>query len=400
MNSLHDDLLTAQAAGYPTGGYSPALQCIFTSKDGGTTYDYSSDPTATTSKLIYVQQTQEKYGDSGVILLQNNDRSVPTDLTGYYVDLGWGLNTASGLKYGTAPRMWVMHQGDISGGPKNAKREIYTQFSMVGVWGCVLNTQPVKLPSSPSTTIPLYRYDESNYIWGIMGKTIYDVLEYLIETTLSIQTGLAFTLDALGTQDDGQISTVVPFPADGDLLRHINADSPWYFQTYGDLIISLLKLTKCVLVPRAGLAFKIVYPQASDEADETYYSSVADGHPFYEVEHRRLNMSPNHIEIFGGLDEVTGLPTVSGHWFDTDHYSGWVSPAETATYTGDFMPVQALGATNGELWETGFQSDAECRTRAAELGWQLKDQILGTRVVVPMDARVEPYDRVRIEDSI
>ena len=402
MRTLHADLLTAQVSGYPAKGYAPAVRCIFTSKDGGTTYDYSSDPTVTTNKSLYIQQTEEKYNDPGVILLQNNDRTVPTDLTGYYVDLGWGHNTASGIKWDTgagavAPRMWVMHQSEVSGGPKNAKKEIYTQFSMAGVWGAVLNTQPVLIQSFPARDIDIHRHDENNWMISLMNKTIYEVLEQLIENALYTQTGMTFTLDALGSQDDGQISTVIPYPTElEDTLRVINADSPFYYQTYGDLIISLMELTKCILVPRAGMAFRVIYPQAGDAVNETYYSSEADGHPFYEVENRRLNMVPNHIVIYGGEDE---FPTYEGHWFDTDHYSGWVSPSETATYDGPFMPVTAKGDTNSELWETGFRSDAECAIRAAELGWQLKDQRLGTRVVIPMDARVELYDRVSVDDS-
>ena len=398
-------LLTAQTSGYPTGGYAPAVRCIFTSKDGGTTHDYSFNPTLTTNRLLHAQQVEERESDSGVLLIQNNDRSVPTDLTGYYIDLGWGLNTASGVLWGTAngavaPRLWVMNQSDISGGPKNGKKELYTLFQLQGAWGAILNRQPVLLTSTPILTVPLYRYDELNTILILTGKTIYGVLEYLIEVALFSQTGIAFTLDPLGTQDDGQIDTVIPFPFDSTkLLREINADSPAYFQTYGDLILSLLEDTKCVLVPRAGLAFRIIYPQASDTADETYYSSVADGHPFYEVSNNRLNMVPNHIVVYGGVDAVTGLPLYTGHWFDTDHYSGWVTPADTATYTGPFMPATATGSTDNELWELGYTSADQCRTRAAELGWQLKDQILGTRVIIPMDASVELYDRIKVNDD-
>ncbi len=401
-NTLHPDLLTAQTAGYPTGGYAPALRCIFTSKDGGTTHDYSSDPTVTTNKSLYVQQTEEKYSDLGVILLQNDARTVPTDLTGYYVDLGWGHNTASGVKWDTAagavaPRMWVMHQGDVSGGQKGSQPQLVTQLSMAGVWGAVLNTQPVLVKSYPARDIDIHRHDETNWMLSLMNKTIYEVLKQLIENELYAQTGMTFTLDALGTQDDGQISTVIPYPTElEDTLRVINADSPFSYQSYGDLIISLMELTKCVLVPRAGMAFRIIYPQESDTVNETYYSSEADGHPFYEVENTRLNMVPNHIVIYGGEDE---FPTYEGHWFDTDHYSGWVSPAETATYDGSFMPVTAKGDMGGELWETGFRSDEECVLRAAELGWQLKDQRRGTRGVIPMDARVELGDRVQIFDN-
>ena len=403
MRTLNSDLLAAQTYGYPTGeGYDPALRCIFTSKDGGTTHDYSFDPTVTTNKLLHVQQIEERGNDGGVIRLQNNDRAVPADLTGYYVDLGWGHNTASGIKWASAvsPRMWVMSQHDISGGLKLTQPHLYTDFAMAGVWGAVLNKQPILSKSYPLRDIDCHRHDEEYWILSLMNKTIYDVLKQLIQNELSAQTGLSFTLDALGTQDDGQISTVIPFPTElTDSIRLINADSPSSFQTYGDLIRSLMELTKCIIIPRAGLAFKIVYPQSSDTVDETYYSSDADGHPFYEVENRRLNMVPNHIEIYGGLDETYGIPTVSGHWFDTDHYSGWVSPAETATYDGPFMPVVASGGTDNPLWETGMDTEAECIVRAAQLGWQLKDQRLGTRVLIPMDARVELGDRVKIIDT-
>ncbi len=473
--TLHADLLTAQVSGYPTGGYKPAVRCILTSNDGGTTHDYSFDPTVNTNRLQHTQQAEERENDSGVILLSNYDRSVPTDLTGYYVDLGWGHNTSSGNKWASgdgavSPRLWVMRQSDISGAPKGGRPQLYTLFQLQGVWGVVLNTQPVRLGTTP------YFQDENGLLAGM---TIYGCLEYLIETSLTAQTGLTFTLDALGSQDDGHIDTDIVFPTitagsfvTGDeyriltvgttdftligasantvgivfvatgagsgtgtatsittSLREINADSPGTFQTYGELILSLLELTKCIIIPRAGLAFKIVYPQSSDAADETYYSSNADGHPFYEVENRRLNMVPNHIEVFG-----TDIETGVGDWFDSDHFttvtagsfitgsiyyiltigstdftaigatSNTVRLVFTATgagsgtgtavgYTGEFMPVTQ------SISEDGLDTEAETDARAAELGWQLKDQILGTRVIIPMDARVELYDRVRVEDN-
>ncbi|KKN65911.1 hypothetical protein LCGC14_0477280 [marine sediment metagenome] len=405
MRTLTAALLTAQTSGYPVGSYAPAVRCIFTSKDGGTTHDYSFDPTVTTNRLEHVQQIEERENDSGIILLSNYDRAVPTDLTGYYVDLGWGLNTSSGILWDTAagavaPRMWIMRQSDISGAPKGSLPQLYTLFQLQGVWGAVLNKQPFLVESTPFSDIPLYKYDELNTISALTGKTIYGVLEYIIEVLLFAQTGLAFTLDDLGAQDDGEISSIIPFPSDNTkLLRTINDGSPWYFETYGDVIRSLLELTNCILVPRADLAFRIMYPQSSDTADVTYYSSNADGHPFYEAENRRLNMIPNHIEVYGGEDAITGYPTVTGHWYDTDHFSGWVSPATLATYDGPFMEVKASGSTDRMLWETGLDTAEKCRNKAAELGWQLKDQIRGTRVIIPMDARVELYDRVEVNDA-
>ncbi len=387
-NTLDADLLTAQTTGYPTGSYAPAVRCIFTSRDGGTTHDYSFDPTVNTNRLEHVQQVQGRYSDSGVILLSNYDRSVPTDLTGYYVDLGWGLNTASGIKWDTAagavaPRLWVMPQSDISGAPKGSRPQLYTLFQLEGVWSGVLNKQPVRLGTTPYFQYTLAEIGNPFYIIpALTDLTIYGVIEYLIETALSAQTGLTFTLDALGTQDDGHIDTDIPFPSSGELMRTINADSPGRFQTYGELILSLLELTKCILLPRAGLAFRIIYPQTSDAVSETYYSSNADGHPFYEVENRRLNMTPNHIEVFG-----TDPETIVGDWFDPDHYT---SPP---TYDGEFMPVTQ------SISEDGLDTEAEADARAEFLGKQLKDQIRGTRVLIPMDARVELYDRIKIVDA-
>jgi len=398
MRTLDNNLQTAQTTGYPTGGYAPAVRCIFTSKDGGTTHDYSFDPTVNTNRLKHVQQVEERENDSGVILLSNYDRLVPADLTGYYVDVGWGLNTASGVLWDTAagavtPRMWVMQQSDISGAPKGSKPQLYTLFQLQGVWTTILKKQPVRLGETP-----YFQYIDNSpagTLTNLTNLTIYGVIEYLIETALSAQTGLTFTLDALGTQDDGHIDTDIPFPSSGELMRTINYDSPGRFQTYGELILSLLELTKCVLIPRAGLAFKIVYPQSSDTSDETYYSSNADGHPFYEVENRRINIPANHIEVFGTTPETE---STVGDWFDPDHYTTAptrpFTPASIqAAYTGPFMPVTL------SISEDGLDTEAEADARATALGWQRKDQILGTRVIIPMDARNELYDRVKIVDT-
>ena len=267
--TLNASLLTAQTTGFPTGGYQPAVRCIFTSQDGLTTHDYSFDPTVTTSRMHHVEQREAIGKDSGIILLSNYDKSIPADLTGYYVDLGWGHNTASGVKYteadgAVAPRLWVMQQSDISGGLKDTLPQLFTSFQLQGVWDAVLNVQPILL----GVDNVYHQYiDAETILSALTDLTVYGCIEYLIETSLNDQTGLTFTLDALGDQDDDFISSVIPFPSSGELLREINAEAPSIFQTYGEVIRSLLELTKCTIIPRAGLAFKIIYPQASDTAD-------------------------------------------------------------------------------------------------------------------------------------
>jgi len=184
-----------------------------------------------------------------------------------------------------------------------------------------------------------------NNIPELANKTVYGCLEYLIETSLSEQTGLAFYLDALGDQDDGLINdtaVVNPFPSNGfSLLKR--DDVVEEFGTYGDFIGKLLALTNCRLRTEPSLIFKVIYPQDSDAVDETYYSSAA--------------------------------------------------------YTGDFMPVTFEGDEENETWDKTLVSNAQCTAKAESLGVQMKANALGTRVIIPMDARVELFDRVKTVDT-
>lgn len=474
MRICHTALIAAQTNGYPVGGYQPAIRCIFTptgtATAGTATYDYSFNPTVLTNRLIQAEQRESIGDDGGTLIISNYDKSVPDNLTGYYVDLGWGLNTASSVMWdaGTAnavaPRMWVMQQSEISGGAKNSQPQLYKVYELGGVWSAVLNQQPVRIGYAP------YYQDETG---TLANQTVYTCISLLI-TALNSQTGMSFTLDALGTQDDGLISTIIPFPivtagsfvvntqynilttgttdytliggvlttagafivskryiiltvgttdftligatsnnidvifyatgvgagtgtayevpfiASGvgagtgtamSSLRSLNPQTTGQFQTYAQFVQSLLELTKCVLIARAGLAFKIVYPQSSDAVQETYYSSQASGHPFYENMNRRLNMSPNYVEVFGKEDA-----SISAKWYDTDHFSG-------TAYVGNFMPVIK------SIWEQSFSSTGQCSNRASAEGLQLKQQLLGGRVIIPMDARVELMDRTEMDDS-
>jgi len=398
--TLSPDLLTAQQAGYPTGSYAPALRCILTSGNppagNEATYDYSFDPTVTTNTLLSVQQIEERESDSGIILLWNGDRSLPDDLTGYYVDIGWGHNTASGLLYNAAngavsPRLWVTHHTDVSGAVKGSRPQIVTILVLQGVWSAVLNKENVRLGESPYFRLAL----EGDSIAELENKTIYDVLKHLIKTALPAQTGYAFTLDDLGDEDDGHINIDVPFPSGGEFMRTINADAPGRFQTYGEVINGLLELTGCAIIPRAGLAFKIIYPEKGDAYDKIYYSRVADGHPFYEAEHRRLNGLTNHVEVYGYDPDTDNI--IVGDWFDSDHYATApirpFTPADIQTaYTGTYMPVTE------STYEEGLDSVLKCIARAAFYAWQIKDSVLGSRILIPMDASVELCDNVATHD--
>ena len=397
MRTLDAALLSAQRYGYPVGSYAPAVKCLLYSNNSATSYDYSFDPTSTTNRLIHVEQSEHvSNGDSGVILLQNYDESLPEDLTGYHVDIGWGLNTSAGIDYCDAlwessPRMWVLKHSNILGAPKGGTKVKYVALELGGIWNTVLNQQPVRLGDTP-----IFRYDDTTTIAALKDLTIYGVIKYLLKTALAAQTGLPISLAALGDQDDGIIDNplIIPFPTGGTPLRWINSNTPNSFHTYAEVIDSLLELTKCFIISTSNVAFKIIYPQAADSIVKYYYSSIDSGHPYYEVMDARITTIPNHIEVFGGYSDLTGLPEYVGDWFNSADFS--VPP------TRPFTPASILAAYDGKhmpvtrsLWEKSFTSDADCNARALMEGNKLIAETLGGRIITPMDASIQLGDNIR-----
>jgi hypothetical protein len=339
-------------------------------------------------------------GDSGIILLNNSPalEALPTDLTGYHVDFGWGMNTSGGVDYcadlgETTPRLWVMKHSNVIGSPKGQPHKKYVALELSGIWSAILNQQPVRLGDTP-----IFRYDDTDTITVLKDLTIYGVIEYLVETALAAQTGLPTTLDALGTQNDGIISSVVPFPDGGTPLRWINSNTPNRFHTYGEVINSLLELTKCYIVSTSNVNFKIIYPQAGDAVVKTYYASEASGHPYYECMDARLTSVPNHIEVYGGYSDLTGLPTTVGDWFNPSDFSTpptrpFTPASIEAAYDGKHMPVTR------SIWEKSYTLEADCNTRAEMEGKKLLAQILGGRIITPMDASIVLGDNIRCDGT-
>ena len=165
--ALHADLETAQRAGYPTGGVQPYLPLVFTR--GATTYDYTFNPTLTTTRALQLEHHEEPWDDYGAIILRNNDLAVP-DLRGYYLDIGYGAQTASGLRYSTAPRLWVKEQKEVSvTGGQDGLRVLLTLGGKMRIF----REQRIQLGDA-------HTYRDENR--ALTGKTIYATLEYLIET--------------------------------------------------------------------------------------------------------------------------------------------------------------------------------------------------------------------------
>ena len=251
------------------------IHLLFTSANAGTTYDYSSDQQG--SRILLIDHSEEQYNDYAIIVLRNNDRTVP-NMIGYWTEIGYGYVTTTGNEYvgdGTntpgVPRLWIKHQQLVSAGGR-----LYTILELEGMMAKAGET--VMRKGNPPY------YDDLPYT----ATVVYDILS-------AVLTDLGFTLSALGTQDDNIINAYDP-------VLNINGDP---FETALAIIERCMRMTKCYLRPKSGLAFEIRYPQTTDEVNESYYSAA----PYYFISHteRTSLIIPNHYIVFA--NEGTGLIT-------------------------------------------------------------------------------------------
>jgi hypothetical protein len=375
MKTIDADLLAAQINGYPAYHVKqPYIDCVF--HLGSSSYDYSYIPNASTNRITALQH-KEVFSNSptetATIVLRNNDLLVP-NLSGYYVDLQYGLKTSAGNKSEAVNRLWVIGQQEVSKSKiLSGKADLKVYVSLQGGWDVLF--EQLCLIGNP----PFYR-DESGVL---RDKTVYECLEYLIETTLSLATADTWTLDALAV-DDGVINTLVPWPTGAD-WDFINANSLGSdtenagFESIGDVIMRLMGMTNCYLRVLPGMHFEVVYPQSTDAVDETYYSSLADGHVFYENTETKTYTRPNHIIVFGNdADEWANY--VQGDAYSTDY---------------DNMPYAVIGIETA----TALTTESECDKLAKAYLDKYKSAAFSGRTVVPMDFRVELFDKIAVLDA-
>lgn len=338
--SIHADLLTSQSAATNT----PYINLLFTSKDGGTTYDYSSDLEG--RRILLIDHQEEPYNDYATIILRNNDRSIP-NLKGYWTEIGYGYVTGSGNRHSQTSRLWVKHQQEIS-----AQGKTVVLLELEGMWSKA-REMPLRIGNPP------YYRDES--------ETIVAVTPYSVIGTALGEIGM--TVAALA-EDDGIIDTYsIP-------IMKVNQQP---FESVGGVLYRLIAMTKSYLRSKQSLEFEVKYPQSSDSIDITYYS--AQNPYFYEYLERRNAQVPNHIILFAneGAD---------GQWTDIITADATVQD-EIDDYDDIIRLVVAGEITN--------QTDAD--NRAAALLARGSAEVLAGRMYAPHDCRIELYDRIEIIDT-
>lgn len=336
MRTISPSLKAAQEA---TSG-TPYVRLAFCTL-GGDFHDY-------TDRKKLVEHHEEPYNDYATILLDNSDREV-VDLTGYYVDILYGHN-GTGV---AAARLWVKSQADIS-----MEGKLTTVLSLEGAWS-LMGEQLLRVGSPPL-------YSDQPYL----ASTVYNILRILIEEELVAATGFSFSLSSLGYQDDGIINDFIPQFSPNQVA----------FDDFNTLIQTLMAMTKCYLRAKAGIDFEVVYPQSSDDVDETYYSYQA--HFFFEYTEMKNIVIPNHIIVFCNQQE-----------------EGWVAELIITGEAQDSSQINKYMEVIGLFTAPTITSQGDANDRADAILSKLEAEVLAGRLVIPHDCSVELYDRVEIYDG-
>jgi hypothetical protein len=336
---------TLKAAQYATSR-TPYIHLVFTSYDGGTTYDLSLGSADYGSRIILVDHSEEAYNEYAVIVLRNYDRGLPSDLTGFWTEIGYGDVTGGGNEYESTPRLWVKHHQEVSAGGR-----LLTILELEGMWAKMRETKML-LGNPP--------YYNATYT----GETPYALIGLIFS-----ELDPAFSLQALA-EDDGIMNTYKPSFSVNDVEL---------FEDAASLLYRLVKMTKSFLRPKPSLEFEVKFPQSSDSNDLTYYSSKA---PYFKEYSNRENLLvPNHIYLVANAGE-------DGLW--TDVIVVEASNSESIGKYGDVPDV---------VLAPEITSGGDAENRAAAVLARVNEEEQAGVLVTQHDCRVELYDRVGVEDS-
>ncbi len=326
------------------------------------TVDYSS-------RLLYLEHHEEAYRERAVIGLSDRDGALDTlNLKGKVFNIGYGYDSSghggtTTDKVDTAP-LWVKSYQIIT-----VQGERVYQIYAEGAWMRLREQKVISGVTGPQAGDSTHNPYGSTFAGT---HTVYELLALIIEGAMS--------WDLVDTPpDDGIIDTFHPI-FDVNQLPFENAAA---------LIYRLMWMTKCYLRTKPATVvttprFEVIFPQAADAVNETYYSNQVDW--FVEYNEIPSLLIPNSIVVLCNRDPGTG------GWNTTDY------PLVVGT-ASDAAEI-ALYATIVQAYIDGSISTlANANLRAAAILARLKAEQLAGRLVIPHDARVELYDKVDIVDN-
>jgi len=338
MRVIHADLVTAQQS----GATDPYIYLSINSTD------YSS-------RLLALEHTEEPYRNQATLILTNSDRHFDSvSLLGKSFTIGYGYVTSSGNRYcgdgdGTEamPTLWVKSQSQVS-----MEGKLVCILYCEGGWFKLREHRFITTSDPPHFNIEFVSTD-----------TVYQLIEKALTET-------GFTLSSQSIDDIIQ-----------DFLPIFTAN-PLSFESPASIIYRLIQMTKCHVREVEASNYEVLYPQTSDDMDETYYSDQAPQFKEY-VEQVKL-LIPNSIVVFCNRDN-------SGAWSPDTMITGTASDADSIAAYGEVIEYHTAPYIDNQV-------DAD--RRADAILTRLKYEILGGRLLLPYhDARVELYDRVKVWDS-
>jgi len=359
MRSVSPTFLAAQQAASNT----PYCKLVFTSKDGGTTVDLSTDSATYGNRILLIDHTEEPYDDFATIIFRNADRTIPS-VIGYWTEIGYGYTTDAGNEYlgmadsgeenGDAPpRLWVKHQQTISSGGK-----LWEVLELEGMWAKLRETL-IRLGDPPL------------YTKSYTTDTIFTILGLILSECKG--SGTAMSLAALA-EDDGIINSLQP-------QFDINAMP---FEYAASLIYRLLNMTASYLKALDDLEFEIKYPKSTDAVDLTFYSDAAPY--FYEYLERVNALVPNHFLVYGNQN-------ADGNWYEGEY------KASQSPYGIDQDEIDSYDDVYKVILAGSLTKQEDVNNRAASLLARVRFEQMAGRLYAPHDARVELYDRIAIYDG-
>jgi hypothetical protein len=355
MRTISDTLLAAQQA-----GNTPYIRLVFTSPDGLTEYNYSTNE----GRLRQIEHHEEAYNDYATIILRNEDGGIASDLTGYWVQIGYGHETSEGVyESSSTSRLWVKSQMELS-----AEGQKYTILDCGGMWDML---REVLVREGNPPYYMKYEDPETGETTYHPGLTVFWLLDAVIkEVGIEGYDYYDFVLLDYEDQDDGIIDTFVP---------KFNVNAYGDFEDALALIRRLIEMTKCYIRLSAGLYLKIIYPQESDSVDAIFYSDQA--HYFFEYLEKLNLIIPNHIIVFANAGD-------DGEW--TNIITAEASDADQIARYRDVVEIHTA-----ELIDN--QGDAD--NRAEAILCRRQAELLSARLIIPHHCGLELYDRVKIHDA-
>jgi hypothetical protein len=335
-------------------------------------------------RLLFIEHHEEAYRDYATIHLNNSDRALDavnaydTNLLGYRFRVAYGYYTGeivaepngdgAGKEYVDSPDMWVKNQHMISA-PGQSFLELYCE----GQWSYAKEKRVMALADSEgNATGDIESLDPNDVTTDPYFLAIFDRTKTVYELLTGVLTAMGWTLSAAPSPDDEILTTFKPY---------LSLEALPYAATV--LRDNLIAMTKCYLRAKANLVWEIVYPQSTDVAVATFYSSQAPY--FLEFMSSQNILIPNRIVVFANdpLDEygTTGV---------------WPQPVmvgDTGEYTGNYTEI--IEAVPMRM--ITVQEDAD-KIAAAILARYKAEQLSGY-LVVYHDCRLELYDKIDVVDT-